>query len=294
MKYSLYGLTLDVPFSCPELLPSSGKVDVVVRWGRIDDRVIDWRGEGLCYKASPGKYLLNVKGVAVYFVHNGNEVVIERDPKADDDSIRLFLYNEVIGAMLLQRGSLPLKGCVVEHNGKGFGILGTTPSGKSMTAAGLAGKGFRIIADGLCCLTDVVSPVAQPGYPQLILWHGGLEILGKPYCRYKQVRKGMNRFYVPLEDAFRNEALSLERMYIITLHNKPGISVSTVSGAKKLFALLGNQYHPELTKPLGVMEKVNGIAASTAKGLEMRVIGFNDLLVPFGEYVGFLERELTQ
>lgn len=293
MKYSLYGLTIDSPLPCPELLPSSGKTDVFVRWGRIDGRVIDWRGEGLCYKAAPGKYLLNVKGVAVYFVHNGNEVVIERDPKADDDALRLFLYNEVIGAILLQRGSLPLKGCVVEHDGKGFGFLGATPSGKSMTAAGLAGKGFWIIADGICCLANGGYPVAQPGCPRLILWDRGLEILGKPHNPYKQVRKGMNRFYVPLEGAFKNKALSLERIYIITIHNKPGISVSTVSGAKKLFALLGNQYHPELTKPLGVMEKVNGIAVSTAKGLEVRVIGFNDILVPFDEYVGFLERELN-
>ncbi len=294
MKYSLYGLTIDSPLPCPELLPSSGKTDVVVRWGRVDDYVTDWRGEGLCYKASPGKYLLNVKGVADYFVHNGNEVVIARDHKADDDALRLFLYNEVMGAILLQRGSLPLKGCVVEHNGKGFAFLCATPSGKSMTAAGLAGKGFRIIADGICCLTNGGYPVAQPGYPHLILWDGGLEILGKPHSPYKQVRKGMNRFYVPLEGAFRNEALPLERVYIITLHNKPGFSVSTTSGAKKLFALLFNQYHPELAKPLGVMEKVNGIAISTAKVLEVRVIGFNHHLVPFSEYVGFLERELTR
>jgi hypothetical protein len=304
MKYSLHGITVETPFPCPELLPASGAADVSVKWGKMEPPAAPWRDESVCYKAAPGKYLLSVKGVADYFVANGDEVIIEPAPQADEDALRLFFYNEVIGALLMQRGALLLKGCVVEREGKAYAFTGPTPSGKTMLAARLAQRGFRIVADGFFCLTSNKpsghelsgngNPQVQPGYPSLMSWEKSLHELGISPAGLKPVRAGMQRYYLPLQLSFRNQAVSLAAIHVLTFHNRAELSIEEAKGAGKLFALLPHRYHPELAKPLGMEETQIRIAAKLANSAKVSIVRYNDTLTPFGEFVEGMEKELEK
>lgn len=294
MKYVLHGLILDTPFPCPELPPSTGDADVAVAWGTTDKPSHVWHEVGVCHKAAPGKYLLSASGVANFLVENGDRVTIEKTGEADEDSLRLFFYHEVMGALLMQRGFLVLKGCVVERNGKGIAFVGPTPSGKTMTAATLAKRNYRVVADGFFCLAGDETLSVQPGYPWLGLWEKSLDDLGISHEGLKPLRKGMRRFYLPLDRSSCNRPVRLERIYVLAFHNRAELSIETLRGAEKLFALLNHRYHPELAAPLGMTEPIHRLAANLAKSATVRIVRHNDTLVPFEQYIERMEEELEE
>ena len=255
-------------------------------FGKIDFDAVAWRGEGLCYKATPGQFLLSVKGVADFFVADGHQVVINPAPRFDENALRLFLYNEVIAALLMQRGCLLLKGCVVERHGRAFAFTGPTPSGKTMLAAELSRQGLRILADGFFCLSGTETPLAQAGYPWLMLWKKSLDELGISMARLKPVRTGMQRFfYLPLQASFGNEAVRLETIHVLAFHNRAELLIEEVKGAKKLFTLLDHRYHPEWTAPLAIAQTQNQMAERLANSTAVKIIRYNNTLVPLAEFV---------
>lgn len=292
MKYICYGITLESPFHCPELPASELDADVVVKWGRIGAASYDWLNEGACYKAAPSKYLLSVPGLADYLVEDGRSVTIERAPDGDEDWLRLHFYNEVMGALLWQRGNLLLKGCVLERDGKGIAFVGPSPSGKTMTAARLSQQGYRVVADGFFSVAGNDASRVMPGYPRLMLWERSLERLNMPAKDLKPVRKGMLRYYWPLEQSFCNEPVKLETVYVHSFCGEPGLSVAKAVGAKKLLTLVDNRYHPELPTPLGVAGATARIAATLAKQTEVKILRYNDTLLSFDAYIEHLGREL--
>lgn len=291
-NYCLYGLTVATPFHCPELLPSSKAPEVIVCFENIDDSAIAWSGEGVCYKASPDKYLLDVKGTARYLLIDGRRISIEKDSDADEDALRLFLYNEVAAALLMQRGMLVLKGSVVARDGKAFVLLGGASVGKSMTAAGLGNKGYSIVADGVCAIGQNGSLVVAPGFPSLLLWKKGLKELDLPLNDCRPVRNGMNKFYFPVTHNFTNETLPVAGIWLLSEHNKKDTSSTAIEGADKFFAILSSCYHPELATPMGVRGGNNKLAAITAKEAKIRKMEFNMSPATFGDYIDFLGKEL--
>ncbi len=291
-KYSLCGLTFATPFVCPELLPSEAEPDVVVRFENIDDSAIVWNKQGVCYKAGREQYLLMVKGIARYLLTNGKHILIEKHLGADEDSLRLFLYNEVVAALLAQRGMLVLKASVVARNGKAFVLLGSTSVGKSLTAAGLGDKGYVIVSDGVCAINE--QGAVLPGFPALMLWKKGLLELGLSPESYKPVRPGMNKFFFPVKQNFIHEALPVTGVYLLSEHNKKELASSPIDGADKFFTILSHGYFPELVQSMGLGGVVNQLVVQTAKQANMRKVAFNMSANPFGDYIGFLKNELEK
>ncbi len=267
-------------------------MDAVVKWGKIDPADMAWRGEGVCYKAAPGQFLLSIEGVADYVVTHGHQVLINPAPDADENALRLFLYSEVIAALLMQRGCLLLKGCVVERHGQAFAFTGPTPTGKTMLAAELARQGFRIVSDGFFCLSGTETPLAQAGYPWLSVWEKSLDVLGISPTGLKPVRTGMQRFYLPLNESFGNQAVRLEAIHVMAFHKRAGLLIEEVTGAEKLFNLMSHRYHAEWGMPLDRVSPQNRIAVTLANSVKGNIIHYNDTLVSFGEFVDRMKNEL--
>lgn len=280
MRYAAHDFTLETPFPCPELVAASGEANIVVEPGQIRPPPFPWRAEGVCHKAAPGQYLLSVRSGADFLVTAGGNVRIEAAPGADLDTLRLFLYHEVIGAVLAQRGHLLLKGVVVARGDRAFAFLGASPSGKSMLAARLARRGFNIVADGFFSLTGDGKPRLQPGYPWLTLWEESVRTLGIAPETLKPVRPGLRRFYLPLGRPCRDQPAHLAAIHVLASHNRPEISIDEVAGADKLATLLYHRYHPELAAPLGMVAAQGRIAASLANSTTVSIVRHNDILVP--------------
>lgn len=293
-NYHFYGLTVSTPFPCPELLPSLAASDVIVSYEQIDDSGFAWCEQGVCYKVMPGKCLLKVKGIARYLLLEGKQIVIEKYPAAHEDAVRLFFYNEVAAALLMQREMLVLKASVVVRDGKAMVLLGSTSVGKSMAAAALCGQGYAVLADGVCAIRADGEVFVSPGFPALLLWKMGLQKLELSPENYKPVRTGMNKFYFPVSRHFMNETLPVAKICFLTEHNQPEMTASAIAGADKFFAILSHGYHPGMVRAMGMMGKVNELATMTAQQANMQRIGFSMSANSFDEYIEFLEGELAR
>ncbi|MBT8216517.1 MAG: hypothetical protein KJO17_06695, partial [Acidimicrobiia bacterium] len=127
----------DVPLP-GRLLEGSQQPDVAIRWGTVPATIEDVIGEGLIFQASARELLLDVEGTARFLISDGRRVVVEGSPGVPDSRIRLFLLGSVFGAILHQRGLLPLHGSAVEVGDRCMIFVGVAGSGKSTVAAALA------------------------------------------------------------------------------------------------------------------------------------------------------------
>ena len=246
--YSLYGLNISSSLPCMDLPAGNGKVDVAIHCKPIPNLTVNWKQEGVCYKSAPGKYLLTLKGIATYFVSNGNEITIEKDSNAEDNAVRLFLFNPVFGALLMQRGILPLQGSGIIYNGECISFLGKSSAGKSIIAAAFRKRGYQVITDTICAvsLTENNKPVISPGYPYLMLWQNGLKKLDEACRNLKAARKGLQKYLLPLNKSFSNKPAPINRVYVLMPHNKNEYEIIKHKGHKKIFALRNNIYHKNL------------------------------------------------
>ncbi|MBT6049915.1 MAG: hypothetical protein HOG49_24210, partial [Candidatus Scalindua sp.] len=291
-KYSLYGLTVSSPFQCPELVPAKGRnKDITIKFGEIEENRYDWNIEGLCYKAAQEKFFLSVKGIAKYLVTGGSEIIIEKHGNTEDDAVRLFLYDTVIAAALMQRGLLPLHGSVAVRNGKGIAFLGSSSVGKSIIAAALNERSCSVLSDTLCVVDFHRRPMVYPGYPFLMLWRGGAKILGLELQGRKPVRKGLMKYYFPLDGSFHNQAVPLEKIYLLNSHNREEYTFTPVNGSDKLFALQDYIYKETLVRSMGFENIQFQKCVKTARHTVIKRINYHNDKRRLGKLIDFLEKD---
>ena len=119
-----------------------------------------WVGAGC--QVSPEEYALQVPGVGSYYAADGKRVLLHAEPGADPKWVRLYLYGQVLVALLHQRKIINFHASGFVYDGRGVMIPGETGAGKSSVTLSfvLHGGGF---------LTDDLTPVVFEGEQPCIL-----------------------------------------------------------------------------------------------------------------------------
>jgi hypothetical protein len=95
---------------------------------------------------------------------DGRTIAYEPLCPGPDYSFEAYLANFAVSAAMMQQGEEPLHSTVVEIDGRGVGLLGTSGAGKSSLAAYLVANGGRLITDDMLRITiSDGKPWAQPG-----------------------------------------------------------------------------------------------------------------------------------
>jgi hypothetical protein len=174
----------------------------------------------------------------------GEEIIIERVPGAQDNEVRLFLLGSAFGALLQQRGLLPLHGCAVEINGGAAVFVGPSGCGKSTLAGALRQRGYRVMADDVCVISfsPTDAPLVISAYPQLKLWADALKIMGENTEDLPRVTAGLEKYRLPLGEGFSNNSSPLQRVYELAVSNSQDLELTTLRGLDKLAVLLRHTY----------------------------------------------------
>jgi hypothetical protein len=168
----------------PELrgLSGAGGIAVSIRLGGIPEDIAEGVSFGRLCRVGKSEYLLNIPGVARFYVAGGSEVRVELAADAPAPDVSTYLMGSVFGALCHQNGLLPLHASAVEVSGAVTAFLGESGAGKSTLAACLQERGYRIVSDDICVLAAEgesgemrVIPVA--GW--LKLWRASLDHLGR-------------------------------------------------------------------------------------------------------------------
>jgi len=176
--YRVFGLTISSDLALPELFEgaSSDAPDVFIRTEPIADQ-----GSEPGLHPDGGALLLTVPEIGRYRIEGGTEIVVDAHPSAPDRNIRLYLLGSAFGALLHQRGLLPLHANAVEVDRKAVAFIGESGAGKSTLAAWFHDRGYRIVADDVCVVgfSKAGRAFAHPGLPRLRLWDEALEASGR-------------------------------------------------------------------------------------------------------------------
>jgi hypothetical protein len=223
-------------------------------------------------------------------------MIVAPVPGASDRNIRLFLLGSAFGALLHQRGLLPLHANAIEIDGRAVAFMGHSGAGKSTMAAWFLDRGHRILADDVCVVAPGPSgcPLAFPGIPRLRLWREALEQSGRQTKGFELAFDDMDKWNVPTPAPRQSGPIPLSQVYLLRKADEEAPEITRLSGIAAVDALVANTYRGgylagmsgtkrHLSSCLDLVRKVPVFSAS-------RVWGFDD----YAEQAGGLERHARE
>ncbi|MCD6518011.1 MAG: hypothetical protein J7L72_11430, partial [Candidatus Aminicenantes bacterium] len=195
--------------------------------------------------------------------------------------IRLFLINLVMGSLLAQRGEFVLNACSVMNENKAFVFCGKSGVGKSTFAAALCKYGFKLLTDEISVvkLNHDKKPYVISSGPYIQLWNDALNVLNFDNFKKKRIRPCIDKYYLDFNYFFSEGICKIDRIYIISIHNKNKIEISNISGINKIIFvrdhLFKATYTPTMIK--NQIQFIDKICQNTEITLLKRPMGISNL-----------------
>ncbi len=254
--YHAFGLVIESQIECPELLPAVGQFtsDVLVRFDIVPSRLDHGMVLGDWIEGSSGQILLKIAGVANYWIHDGQEIVVDAAKDASPEDVRIYLLGSAMGAILHQRGLLPFHGSTICVDGQAITFSGPSGIGKSTLAAALVGRGYQMLADDVSAIsfTSQGVPMVNPGMPQLKLCDDSGQQLGRDSSHARPLGNHARKYGYPEHAAFITEARPSKTIYILGKHTENDFKEIPLKGVDKFHALRINTYRPSFVKAMGL------------------------------------------
>ena len=254
-RYTAFGMQIDSDIMLPELARGEKKqTDVRIICGDVPDKISEFLEETGYYQAAANEFLLRIKGVADYYITNGNQIVMHLVNTAAVHSGRMYLLGTAMGVLLMQRGIMPIHGSTVVINGCGVVFAGTSGAGKSTVAAALHRNGFLLLADDVSAVRfdkDGI-PWVQPGYPQQKLWQASAAVIGIDTTTLDRVCAQRAKYIVPVARGFRKIPIPINTIYEIDVKPCGDVIIVPLKGIEKITAIMSNTYRVEMINGLGL------------------------------------------
>lgn len=251
-QYHVFGLNICSSLELPDLNRQAFlQEDVRIVFGENPSKLSQVTAAGVLYQASKDQFLFTMDGVASFHIQAGHRITIDMAEEADANDVCLFLLGPVFGALLLQRGLLPLHGSSVEKNGSVTIICGQSGAGKSTLAALFLKRGFTILADDISLVDNgEVNSRVTPGITKLKLWEDVIQQLFDDYSRFPRVREQLLRYKVNTGSSSSFRENQLKRIVILEKKNTPGFEWNEIFGMQKFGLLKENTYRGQYIKGL--------------------------------------------
>ncbi len=238
-KYNLFGLNLLSFIELPELIRADHeKADVIISTGTLPGSLTKADVHGPYFQANPREFLLEVPGVARYYIQNGKKIRIEPAGDPDIPSVRLFLLGSAFSIILFQRGLFHLHGSSVLIDRVACCIAGPSGSGKSVTTLGLIRQGAKLFSDDKTVITiREGQPYVLPGFPVIKIWKDMLETFNIRPEKELKLRNGLNKYRSPMAEHHISGSHPLKSIYILHQTNRPGTDIEELRGPELFHAL---------------------------------------------------------
>jgi hypothetical protein len=249
--YSVFGLVIASEIELAELEPAGpdSAPDAVVRRGPV---ALPDADPG--YSAASDGTLLTIPRVGRYLISGGREIVVDPAPGASERNVRLFLLGSAFGALLHQRGLLPLHANAIEIDGRAFAFCGHSGAGKSTMAAWFHDRGHRILADDVCVIGfEDGRALAFPGIPRLRLWREALEASGRETGAFARSFDDLDKYDVPTDRRGPARPLPLGAIYLLRKLDEggPPAEIERLVGVDAVETLVSNTYRGAYLRTIG-------------------------------------------
>lgn len=217
-SYGLRCISSEIALPDLPLWTGGGEADLSIRIGAapsLDDAISE---APHLQVGRDGRCRLHIVGTAAWMISaDGRSITIELETHPDDPAIRTYLYGTVFAIAAMRWGLFPLHASCLRFGTGVAAFSGRSGAGKSTLAAMLIDRGRAMMADDvtLLDLSEDRPPRALPSFPRVKLWQDALDRMRIDAVDLERVTGGMDKFKLPVVDAFHPEPAPLQAIVMI-------------------------------------------------------------------------------
>lgn len=254
LHYRAFGLTLRSDLTLPELLaaPACSHADVsIVQVPRLPP-LPDLPRITAQVAADARTFRFEAAGIADFEAHDGTTISVCPASPSDPAAVRAHLLGSVMGALLHQRGVLPLHASVVAIGQRAVAFTGSSGAGKSTLALALQQRGHATIGDDLCAMCfDRETPVTSTGVTRLKLWAPSLHAAGERTDGLEPIAARHDKYHWPASTPAEDVTLPLAAIVQLGWSDS-SVTAAPLKGAEAVGALVSNTFRGVLVEPMGI------------------------------------------
>jgi len=256
--YHAFGLSIGAAFPIGGLLPGEPPFDVVISKGKTPRTLSDLIIHTEEVQSSTDAVLFTIEGVGRFYIENGHTIVVEPNENAAHNELVAYLMGTAFGALLFQRGLLPLHGSTLNIDGSAVILVGKSGSGKSTLTRALLNRGGQLMCDDLSPVEISVGKPALvfPGYPLQKLSHEMIDAMGvnREERPLDAVMDSVPKYQVPCHSQFFASPLNVGFIYELAVWDEDVVQMTPFKGAQKTSVIMTHTYGKYLANGLDVTQ----------------------------------------
>lgn len=247
--YEAFGLVLCSEYAIAQLLPAlaGADPDVYIRSADLSTYGVK---EG-CYRLNSMELIISLERVGTFRITSGTHIEIHPYPQCEASHLAVYIMGTCMGAILHQRGFMPLHGSCVTDGSRAILITGDSGAGKSTLAAEFLSQGWKLLTDDVCAVSDPENnPTVQSSYPSQKLWQDSLEQYHRSQSDVHSLyfSETREKFGVDASKFFLNATCPLQMIVYLVPTDNP-CSITKLDCFTALDQLMNNTYRIFMVQP---------------------------------------------
>lgn len=246
--YTAYELNIESEIILPELLPLKDKEciksDVCISYGKVSEDIRQAIEEGATFNFEKNKMWFFIKGVAVYYIYNGSNIIVDRCEDYNKDYLKIFLLGSAFGMLFIQRNNVAIHGSSLIIDEKSVIFTGLSGAGKSTLSVTLRNKGYKFLTDDICAIGETLDGnfTVKPGFPQQKLCKDAMIKMEYDIDKFVRVNDDRDKYALPVGNLFYEKSVSLNAIFELTVDDVDNVEIVKVTGSEKFLRIMKNIY----------------------------------------------------
>lgn len=247
-RYKAFGCLIDSEIPIAQLpAVHCTEADVTIRRANLASLAIDYD----MVRLYPAEIQFCYEKIGTFRIIGGCCIEVDPDPACSESHLGVFLMGSCMGAILHQRGFMPLHGSCVTDGRRSILITGDSGAGKSTLAAEFLKRGWKLLTDDVTAVYDVeTTPMVRSSYPSQKLWQDALERYERPAVDIHSLyeRDERAKFGVDVSRFFYDGSAALSMVVRLLPADVP-CAIRPIEGMTKVDQLMRNTYRAFMVAP---------------------------------------------
>lgn len=254
--YKVYGLNIESEIKIQELFilndEDKANIDVTIYIDNMPESIDTAKNQGILEGFRKNEMWFCIKGIATYYIKNGQEIVVEPYRDINDHYIKTYILGSALGLMLIQRNIVAIHGGSVLIDDKAIICTGDTGAGKSTLTSAFRLSGAKLVADDVSAIDIGDEIKVYPAYPQQKLCGDAVRKLGYNTKDFIRIDEGRDKYAIPSKAEFISEAVKLSAIFEITVGNVERVQLEEIRGSEKMNTIMKNIYRGYVNQIVGL------------------------------------------